>query len=175
MGFLKSQKVRLKWDEPAELVASRDCKSKASEKWWLQPLCIVGFVAVMMPIQYLQIHYPAPGKHPHGLLVSLLLFILWGLFIGYAIPWINRKCPSQVRMRASMITVTRGQRVSYIYYKHLLGYSWSLDENMLVLILHRKKGWKTMIGVPDQDVMRAADQLLREATVTRLVDSNQPN
>jgi len=175
MGFLNFQKVSLKWNEPAELVAARDRKIQANERWWLQPAILIVFVAIMMLIQYFRIHHPVPGKHPPGLWVSLLLFIVMGLFIGYGIPWINRRCPSQIRMRPTFLTITRGQRVSYIHYKNLQNYSWSLEQNVLVLILHRKNGWRTVVGVADQGVMHAVDQLLRDAAVTRLAEQIQHN
>jgi hypothetical protein len=169
-------KTYLKWNEPRVIRQAVRRASAAAlttrQKLLLRlgrPCLVVCIAAIMMPFWLLGRKYPLPHEHAPPLWAAVLLALSLGVFLTYVVPWLNRLCPSSIKVRGDGILRQTAYGVTVWKYRDMSGYNISPfqtdagEASVLAIIKH--KGKTVYIGIPESVPLGELERVLSERGV----------
>lgn len=164
--------ARLKWKEPRLVLRAKEILEEQALTWWAKPALVFGVAGLFM-LQWALARLN-PARHPLALARALPLAFGGGLFFAYAVPWLYRLCPSEIRVYGHGITRSQGNGAVLWRYPDLerceLAEIQVGAARLTVLWLRTRKGRRILLGVPEECAAELA-RVLAEMPVAFAVTS----
>ena len=153
--------ARLKWKEPRQIRQAKDILEEQALAWWSKPALACGVAGLCM-LQW-ALAKLNPARHPLELARALPLAFGGGWFFAYAVPWLVRLCPAEIRVCDHGITRSQGNGAVLWRYPDLERCELAAVQvgaaRLRVLWLHTRKGRRILLGVPEDRATALAQVL----------------
>ena len=160
-----SLKIYFKWREPKAIVQMRNAEMDANLKWWTQPLVVVVTIPLVLLLWYL--HRVVPGHQQSSFAAALFRGVAGGISFAYVVPWINKLCPSEVRLFYGYLYRTQGNTKSQVTYASMEYFAWrEAAESAMLVVKQRKRNREIFFGVPREMSKDAIQAFLVSRGVT---------
>ena len=128
-------KIKFKWREPKAFVEIKNKMEAKKQKWWYPIITFTVVVALTLTLRHFAL---LTGKIPAPLKISILLAVSLGIFLAYIVPWLNKLCPTEIRITDKFINVIRGDRNNIYKWHKIKSFNFNKIQDMDILELVHK-------------------------------------